>query len=194
MTKRKDPTKQDNMIVKRSITSAMKSDMQDARPLVIDPKRRAQYIAHARPPPSINVRQNLLRIVEEADPIGFLISVQKGDLQPVTHVSDNGDLEVVYVQPSLESRIGVAQFLAHKILPSITLKAEVFTNTDEEKEAPVRPGQPGGQTFSEMVNAAAAKVREHAAAIGLPAPEVWEAAPDDGETYGGQPDGDVDDE
>lgn len=179
------PTQHDEMVVRQSITSAMRSDLESAKPLVIDQKRRAVAIAHARPPPSINIRTNLLRIVEEADPLGFLISVQKGDLQPVSTVTENGDLEVRYVQPGLNQRIAVAEFLAHKILPTISIKATNPYHEDkdsQEAEPQMRPGQPGGRTFAQMVSEAATKAREHAAA--LPGPrQVWEAAPD-GETYG----------
>lgn len=184
MARKPKPTQQDEAVVRQAITSAMRSDMESAKPLIIDQKRRAQVIAHARPPASINIRANLLRIVEDADPIGFLISVQKGDLQPVTTITKDGDLEVAYVQPNLNQRIAVAEFLAHKILPTISIKATnpYHEDADKEAEPQMRPGQPGGRTFAQMVAEAAVKAREHAAALPGPA-QVWEAAPDE-ETYG----------
>lgn len=186
------PTAQDEYLVKRSITQAMKHDMNGGvLPLVVDSKQRAMAIARARPAPTINLKENLLRIVEEADPLGFLISVQRGDLQPVSHVNGLGEIEVRYVQPDLGIRVGVAEFLVHKILPTISLKmANPFQDAAEaEKEAPVRPGQPGAPTFSEMVSRAAVLARAQAAGHDKLPGARFEPVKDDGPTYGNAADG-----
>ncbi len=197
--KKAQPTAADEFLVKRSITQAMKHDLQGGvLPLVVDSKQRALAIAQARPAPTISLKENLLRIVQEADPLGFLISVQRGDLQPVTHVSPNGELEVRYVQPDLGIRVGVAEFLTHKILPTISLKMQnpFGDKSDEDSEAPVRPGQPGAPTFSEMVSQAAVKARAQAGAGGAVTGPTFEAVKDEGQNYGDEgaaADGDGDD-
>jgi len=185
----KEPTRQDEYLVKRSITQAMKHDMAGGvLPLVVDSKQRAMAIARARPAPTINLKENLLRIVEEADPLGFLISVQRGDLQPVSHVNGIGEIEVRYVQPDLGIRVGVAEFLVHKILPTISLKMQnpFQDGAESEKEAPVRPGQPGAPTFSEMVSRAAVMARAQAAGHDKLPGARFEPVKDEGQTYGGQ--------
>jgi hypothetical protein len=187
MARKKDPTAADEYLVRRSITQAMKHDLEGGNlPLVVDSRQRAMTIARARTAPTISLKENLLRIVEEADPLGFLISVQRGDLQPVTHVNPQGELEVRYVQPDLPLRVGVAEFLAHKILPTISLKMQnPFQDAgDAEKEGPVRPGQPGAPTFSEMVSRAAVRARAQAAAGKEMTGPTFEPVKDEGPTYG----------
>ena len=89
-----------------------------------------------------------VRIASEADPIGFLISVAKGDQVKARSSSDEAKVAKLY--PTLEQRMHAAGVLARKIapdakdspirlaLPPITTAADVLTALDLVAGAMVR--------------------------------------------------------
>lgn len=78
-----------------------------------------------------NVKQNMIRIENEADPIGLLIAIATG--QPIaTHTIDaEGNLKTRYETLPLSSpvRAQVIKHLADKILPRLSVK---HTKVDEK--------------------------------------------------------------
>lgn len=55
------------------------------------------------------------RIAEEADPIGFLVSVMKGE--PLSYKSDPESDKVEHHVPTLEQRLSAARSLSNKLAP-----------------------------------------------------------------------------
>jgi hypothetical protein len=153
--------------VKRRIEDVIGSDVsQIGRPLVISgndspggAKRRELVVQRA---PTVSVRDNLLRIQEEADPLGFLIAVQQGDLIPVTYVSDDGHVVTEYHQAGLDQRIGVAKFLAAKVLPTLSVTKHVMAPPADPSTDEYDPSNPGqtNKTFAQIVQDAALRRRQ----------------------------------
>lgn len=105
----------------------------------------------------VPISQQLVRIEEGADPVGFLINAANGSLFPVQYVIENeetGEMEVVteYAQYSMADRLKTAKFLANKIIPNISLSAAIPTKSSEEKDE-------SDIGYDEMVDRAAAKAR-----------------------------------
>jgi|SRR5579863_7378716 len=59
------------------------------------------------------------RIMQEADPIGLLISVVNGESVKTATLDDNGRTIEAEVLPTLDQRLDAAQFLAKKLLPDL---------------------------------------------------------------------------
>ena len=57
------------------------------------------------------------RIAREADPIGLLIDVAKGN--PIQAAKEKDTDDVALVRPTLEQRIAAAQMLARKVAPDM---------------------------------------------------------------------------
>jgi len=149
-------------IVKRKLEEILNSDMtHPGKPLVISgndypggKKRREVVVAKSA---VVTVRDSILRIQEHADPLGFLISVQRGDLIPVSMVDDEGNVVTQYVQASIGDRVDVAKYLANKVLPSLSVTKHVMEVPDEGQNAGFDPNRPGQPNFAQLVAAAAAK-------------------------------------
>lgn len=181
--------------VRRRIEDIIGSEMtQVGRPLVVSgndrpdgTKRREVIVQRA---PTVNVRENLLRIQEEADPIGFLVAVQNGDLIPVTYVEDGGDVVTHYVQAGLDQRINVARFLANKVLPTLSVTKHVMATPDGNEEAPdaYDPARPGAPSFAKIVQDAALR-RQQQVIMPVKEPvivEVEDGAAEEASGGGGQ--------
>lgn len=155
--------------VKRRIEDVIGSEItQVGRPLVISgndrPGGAQRREVVVQRPPTVSVKENLLRIQEEADPLGFLIAVQQGDLLPVTYVSDDGHVVTEYHQAGIDQRISVAKFLAAKVLPTLSVTKHVMeppVDPSKDDYDPSRPGQ-ANKTFAQIVQDAALKRRQAA--------------------------------
>jgi hypothetical protein len=149
--------------LKRGITSVMKSGAEVPPKLVISGndypsgKKRRQVIAVRAPTQVLSVKDNLLRIQTEADPMGFLISAQKGDLIACHYVDEEGNIVTKYEQAALADRISIAKFLVNKVLPNLTVTKHLVEQNTGDPEAPVRPGSPGQPSFAQIVSAAASR-------------------------------------
>lgn len=101
------------------------------------------------------VRDNIVRIQREADPLSFLIAVSNGQLFPVHIVQPNGEIATVYEMPTLNQRIRAAQYLAEKMMPKMGVIKVV---DDRPPGAPVPAGAP--MTFAQAVEKAASNMAE----------------------------------
>ena len=77
--------------------------------------RVSQDVAITRNPP--NVKENVIRIEAESDPIGLLIAIANG--QPIANfaVNDDGEVITAYETLPLKERLKVIFHLADKVLP-----------------------------------------------------------------------------
>lgn len=149
--------------IRRRIEDVIGSELtQIGKPLVISGndrpggvKRREVVVQRQA---TVSVRDNLLRIQEEADPLGFLIAVQNGDLIPVSYVDDNGEVVTTFSQAGLDQRISVAKFMATKVLPTLSVTKHVIENgdaPDAESDSAYDPNRPGAPSFAQIVQEAA---------------------------------------
>jgi hypothetical protein len=96
--------------------------------------RVSQDIAITREAPS--VKENVIRIASESDPIGLLIAIANG--QPISTFAVNEDGEVVtaYETLPLKERLKVIFHLADKVLPRMQVtKKSGTTPKDDAWEA-----------------------------------------------------------
>ena len=171
-------------LLKRGIADAKSSDGEAMRPLVLDQKRDRKLAVMARPVSRVmTVKENLLRIQQKADPIDFLIRVQNGEAIPSEFVDRNGEVHTAYETASLTDRIGVAKFMASKVLPTLNVTQHILS--DSPPEGGAEPGK-GGVSFAALVSAAAAR------ATNIVDGAAYEPA-EEGEEDGGQADGAAED-
>lgn len=141
------------------VTDVLKSDGRDTgRPLVIrGGKRTWRETVKMRPGTAVvSVRDNILRIQEEADPIGFLVEVMNGSLFPVQYVDDEGNVAEHYVAAPLDARVQIAKYLANKVLPTLSVtKHVVDVPGGEDGAASYDPNRPGQPSFAQIVQMAA---------------------------------------
>jgi hypothetical protein len=131
------------------------------QPLVVNHSKSGKEVVKIARGPVVTVRQNIVRIQEQADPFGFLIAVQTGALIPVSFVNEEGEVETIYQATPLKERIAVAKYLAAKIMPTLSITKHVVDEGSGEEDDrgafdPARPGQP---SFAQVVNMAASKRR-----------------------------------
>ena len=149
------------------------------RPLVVTGKRSWREVVKARPGAALaSVRDNMLRIQEQADPIGFLIEVMNGSMFPVQMVSDEGDIVEHYVTPDLQTRIKIAQFMANKVLPTLSV-TKVVVDKPEDGDTGYNPNTPGQPNFAQIVKMAAQRRRAGGGSVPIPV----EAQIDDDPAY-----------
>lgn len=172
-------------LLKRGIGDAVRSDGADMRPLVVSgndiPGGRKRRTA-IRPISRVRtVQENLLKIQQEADPIDFLIRVQRGELIPVQSVTDDGEVVTAYETAALADRIGVAKFMAAKVLPTLTVTQHLVSVQEAEAGGGGLPGGRSGASFAQLVAAAAARASPEVDGQVYEADEGEEVADDDDE-------------
>ncbi len=151
-----------HFLVKRGIDEVLASDGQTPpRPMVITGndypggrERRLAVQVHGQSAVS-RITDQLVRIEQDADPLGFLIAVQRGDLIPVHIVTDDGELVTKYQQASVQDRIVIAKFMVNKLLPNLSITKHLVAQADPD--APAAPGSPGQPSFAAIVSAAASR-------------------------------------
>lgn len=103
-----------------------------------------------------SVRDNIVRIQREADPLAFLIAVANGQVFPVHIVDEHGKVTTEYESPTLNQRMRAAQYLAEKMLPRMGVLKIVGA---DGKPGETRPdGAP--MTFDQAVERAAANLMD----------------------------------
>jgi hypothetical protein len=135
---------------------------------------------------TVSIKENVLRITEHADPIGFLMAVQNGQIFEYQIIKEDGEIKTYYEQATLAQRIGVARFLADKAMPRMSLvKISDDSSSGGQGGAP-QGGGDGGRSFSQIVERAAQRQRQ-IAALGADAEDSdYES---DDETDSGEVDG-----
>lgn len=152
----------------------------NGRPLVITGRRSWREVVRAKPGAAIaSVRDNMLRIQEQADPIGFLIEVMNGSMFPVQFVDDDGNIVQHYVTPDMGTRIKIAQFMANKVLPTLSVTKHVLDVPPENGDAAYIPNAPGQPNFAQIVKMAAMRRRAGGGSVPVPV----EAQIDDDPAY-----------
>ncbi len=149
-------SKSSHFLIKRSLDDVLKSDGQlPPRPPVFTNRPQAVKIHSAGN--VTHIRDNLVRIEQEADPLGFLIAVQRGDLIPVHTVDADGDLITTYQQAGLADRITTAKFLVNKLLPNLSVTKHLVDSPKEDDQNGPTIGRPGQPSFAALVSAAASR-------------------------------------
>ncbi len=134
----------------------------------LDGSHRNNQVVVRRPTQIENVRDQIIRIQNDANPIQFLVDVQNGamfeviNLEPELDENKKPTGRVIehksYQQAKIQTRVDVARYLANKVLPSLSIQKHVFDQdgaNDEETEI----GQKGnrGASFAAIVSAAASR-------------------------------------
>lgn len=98
------------------------------------------------------VGNEVVRIINECDPIGFLADIVNGKAIECHIVDPDGKIITIYETPGMNKRIEVAKFLAERYMPkvAVTKHAHLVKNVDEQP----RSNDPRGN-FEQIVNHAA---------------------------------------
>ncbi len=91
-----------------------------------------QYVTNGRP---TDISTHMVRIEQEADPVGMLIAVANGQPIPTFQIDDEGNTLVVYESLTLVDRLSVMKFLADKILPRMSINKKIDPKKDDTWEA-----------------------------------------------------------
>jgi len=91
-----------------------------------------QYVTDGKP---TDISTHVLRIEQEADPVGMLIAVANGQPIPTFTIDDQGNTLVSYETLALADRIPVMKFLADKILPRMSINKKIEPGKDAGWEA-----------------------------------------------------------
>jgi hypothetical protein len=158
----------------RAIASVLEGS--EMAPMIIPAARngRKEIIRHA-PTKIENIRDTIIRIQTDADPIGFLIAVQNGALIECVSVGEeDSDIEPGmkvlkefkwYEQASPKQRIEAARFLANKVLPSLSVQKHIVEKPEEGVEEHYVPNADGAPSFAQIVAIAAGKANDVAATL-----------------------------
>ena len=118
------------MIIDKSIKSAMAGT---PRSPVVDLKVRRRTLERYRPTEIPDVRNEIVRIVNDCDPIGFLADVVNGKAIECHIISEDGTIHTIYETPSLTKRIEVAKYLADKYMPKVAVVKHAHLHKMEQK-------------------------------------------------------------
>jgi hypothetical protein len=154
------------------LEDAIQSILEDevVAPLVVKAARvPGKDIIKVVQPTIVSIRDQIIKIQTEADPIQFMINIQNGALFENVILTETDGVPgklIFYEQPNLKQRIEAAKYLANKVLPTLSVQKHIVERPDESgEEAELRPGQPGQPSFSQLVSAAASKAQEAARAL-----------------------------
>jgi hypothetical protein len=127
-------------------------------PLVyLPPGQRTQ--TRVNKPTKLDVKDQLIRIQHEADPVGFLIAAMNGEAFQVHIITEGGEQISVPMQASMKDRIKIAMHLADKLMPNLNLHKHI-TPPGGDGNSGQLPGA-SGMTFAQMV-AKASSNADHA--------------------------------
>lgn len=127
----------------------------------------------------INIKNNMVRILQRIDPIDFITRIILGEPVPtyVVHKDKDGNpsVEVVWENASLKQRIQLAESLRKSMMPQVSLVRRVSA---EEEEEPNKDEPLTLDNFAEMVAKAANKSKD-GTTIGRKAAEKMKLIPMD---------------
>lgn len=107
--------------------------------------------ANAKPP---QVRAQVIRIHQEADPIAFLMSVQRGDIFYEYYIDGKGELHTKPITPSMKHRILAAKYLADKVMPRLGVVKHIVDSGDGDGE------KKDNRSFDKVVEAVGRRINE----------------------------------
>jgi hypothetical protein len=90
--------------------------------------RVVQDVAVSSAPPSI--KDNVIRITEQCDPIGLLMAVAMGQPVACFGVDEDGKVTVNYETLPLKERMQTIRFLADKVLPRMSITKQAPPSED----------------------------------------------------------------
>lgn len=96
--------------------------------------RPFQVVSMLEPGRAPSVQENIVRIQENADPIGFLVAVAMGQPVACFEVDEQGKVTVHYETADLQTRIKVNRHLADKVLPRMSLALKKSLPHDDEPD------------------------------------------------------------
>lgn len=124
--------------LKRYTTRAMKLEEGSVPEAVFVPPAmrgrlvQTQYVTNGKP---IRLEQHIVRIQDEADPVGMLIAVAMGQPIPTTTINDDGEAITKFETLPLKDRIPVMKFLSDKVLPRMSVNKKIEPGKDDAWEA-----------------------------------------------------------
>jgi hypothetical protein len=86
----------------------------------------AQYVTDGKP---VDIKQHVIRIQDECDPVGLLIAIANGQPVATFTVDEDGETCAAFETLPLKDRITVIKFLSDKVLPRMS----VFKKVDAKK-------------------------------------------------------------
>lgn len=143
-------------VIDRSIDSAMEGSVVIAPVVSLKVRKngkRAKQVAtirHTEPP---SVSGEVVRIVNECDPVGFLSDVVNGKAIECHVVDEEGQVQTFYETPNLAKRVEVAKFLAERYMPKVAVTKHAHLVKDAREEQGDNHG--GRQNFSQIITHAA---------------------------------------
>jgi hypothetical protein len=115
--------KKNHPLLEQAIERGLRGEVPDAQ--VYRPKkingRPVREVAIVRRQQLPDVRGEMLRILTEADPIGFLIAVTQGMAFETHFITKTGDVVTEYEYADLKERIKVARYLTDKVIPKLAV-------------------------------------------------------------------------
>lgn len=129
-------------------------DVMVYRPAQVNGKNVKEVtIIKEQPLPSI--KDNIIRIVNEADPMGILIAAAQGQLFEFHVVDKHGNIETYYESVDLGQRLKIARYLADKVMPRLGIVKHVMPTGGGGSDDDGSEGGDGIGDFARLVNKAA---------------------------------------
>lgn len=123
------------------VLKAVKNDLGVPEPVFLPPALRGAQVAKYFSGQGPNIKENLVRIYEEADPVGYLIAIATGQPVATFHTyKQDGEWKTRVEYKSLDIdnpiRLRAIQHLADKVIPKLTQKTKrkADENNDVESE------------------------------------------------------------
>lgn len=111
-------------------------------------RRMDEFVRTTTPP---HVGDEVVRIINECDPIGFLADIVNGKAIQCHVVDEDGKVISFYETPDLKKRVEVAKFLAERYMPKVAVTKHAHLHKIHEEQ-----GQPDHrQSFEQIVTHAA---------------------------------------
>lgn len=158
-----------------SLTNAIRNvidndDIESAQlPLIMGSARdrlKLEQVQIRQPTRVIPIKDQIVRIQQEADPVGFLIAAQNGELfeeiDVVPDPENPGQVLIAkhYTQATPKQRIEIARFLVNKIMPNLNVTKHIMDETNKDGNVDLKNPGKGGQSFDSLVREAARRVED----------------------------------
>ena len=143
-----------------SIESAMDGHGIVRAPIVNNKVRKSgnkvgavQAIRRTEPP---NIANQVVRIINECDPVGFLADVVAGKAIQCYTVDEDGVIEEKWETPALNKRIEIAKFLTNKFMPNVSASHHTHLMKQVGQDEPGAPSD-GRRNLTQIVEHAASR-------------------------------------
>lgn len=134
-------------VVKSPVVS-MKMSVKDK----LRPAKTSNMVRHTTPP---MVGDEVVRIINECDPLQFLMDVMQGKAIETHVVDEQGLVHTEYQTPTLPQRIKIATNLVDKYIPKVAVMrhSHLIKNVDDDK--PTNKPEDGKRNHQQIVEHAA---------------------------------------